>query len=153
MLAGRDFDEILVAAQGLYLDAIDAHAKHLPLCRVMERTRNSLIQQKAHFRIWLDRGVRSGETLGAGHIRWGKVAKGLTARLGEFTARYVGKAPGRGHRIVVQLQNGEPAEGFVTVRGDRLQPEILITNQKHLRASMAASLRAFGGATRFSRPS
>lgn len=153
LLEGRDFDEILVAAQGLYLDAVDAHAKLLPLCRVMERTRNSVIQQKAHFRIWLDRGVRSGETLGAGHIRWGKVAKGLTARLGEFTARYVGKAPGRGHRIVVQLQNGEAAEGFVTVRGDRLQPEILITNQKHLRASMAASLRAFGGATRFSRPS
>jgi hypothetical protein len=151
LLAGRDFDEILVAAQGLYLDGVDAHAKLLPLCRVMERTCNSLIQQKAHFRIWLDRGVRSGETLGAGHIRWGKVAKGLTARLGEFTARYAGKAPGRGHRIVVQLQNGEPAEGFVTVRGDRLQPEILITNQKHLRASMAASLRAFGGATRFSR--
>jgi hypothetical protein len=153
LLDGRDFDEILVAAQGLYLDAVDAHAKLLPLCRVMERTRNSLIQQVAQFRIWLDRSVRPGETLGAGHIRWGKVAKGLTARLGEFTARYVGKAPGRGHRIVVQLQNGEAAEGFVTVRGDRLQPEILITNQKHLRASMAASLRAFGGATGFSRPS
>ncbi|AOH87128.1 hypothetical protein AWL63_23425 (plasmid) [Sphingomonas panacis] len=150
LLAGRDFDEILVAAQGLYLDALDAHAKLLPLCRVMERTRNSLIQQKAHFRIWLDRGVRSGETLGAGHIRWGKVANGLTARLGEFTARYAGKEQGRGHRILVELPNGDPANGFMTVRGDLLQPEILITNQKHLRPSMAAGLRAFGGATRLS---
>lgn len=150
---GRDFDEILVAAHGHYLEVIDAHATHLPLCRVMERTRNSQIQQKAHFRIWLDRGLRPGETLGAGHIRWGKVAKGLTARLGEFTARHAGKVPGRGHRIIIELSNGEPADGYVTVSGDWLHPEMLITNQKHLRASMAASLRAFGGATRLSRGS
>ncbi len=148
LLGGRDFDEILVAAHDRYLEVIDAHARHLPLCRVMERTRNSLIQQRAHFRIWLERGVRSGETLGAGHIRWGKVAKGLTARLGEFTARHAGKVPGRGHRILIELSDGEPADGYITVTGDCLQPEMLITNQKHLRASMAASLRTFGGATR-----
>ncbi|MFD2502587.1 hypothetical protein ACFSTI_32200 [Rhizorhabdus histidinilytica] len=93
LLGDRDFDDILVAAQGYYLALLDAHAAALPLCRTMERTRNTALQQRTHFRIWLDRGFLAGQTVGAGHIRWGKAVNGLTGRLGEFTARYAGKLP------------------------------------------------------------
>lgn len=144
----RDFDDILIAAQGDYLSLLDAHAAALPLCRTMERTRNTVLQQRAHFRTWLDRGLTAGETVGAGHIRWGKTVKGLTGRLGEFTARYVGKLPTRGHRIIVETANGEPADGFVSARGETLAWETVITNRAQLRRTMAARLRAFGGATR-----
>src|SRR3546814_16735263 len=70
------------------------------------------------FRIWLDRGFLAGQTVGAGHIRWGKAVNGLTGRLGEFTARYAGKLPPRGHRIVIETADGKPAPGFVTARGE-----------------------------------
>lgn len=148
LLAGHDFDDVLIAAQGAYLAFLDAHAAALPLCRTMERTRNSPLQQRAHFRTWLDRGLAAGQTVGAGHIRWSKAIHGLTGKLGEFTARYAGKLPTRGHRITIDAANGRPAEGFVTAQGDPLAWEIVITNRAHLRAAMAASLRAFGGATR-----
>ena len=147
-IAGREFDDILIAAQGTFLDRVDAQASFLPLARNMERTRNTPLQQKSHFRIWLDRGIGPGEIAGAGHIRWGKVAKGLTAKLGEFTARYMGKDPQRGHRILVELADGEQATGFVTPRGEHLDPESYISNRKNLRAAMTSCLRRFGGATR-----
>jgi hypothetical protein len=148
LLGARDFDDILLAAQGDYLALLDAHAWVLPLCRTMERTRNTALQQRTHFRIWLDRGLSAGQTIGGGHIRWGKAVKGLTGRLGEFTARYAGKLPTRGHRIIVETADGAPADGFVTARGEPLAWETVITNRAHLRCAMAASLRAFGGATR-----
>jgi len=148
LLAGRDFDDILVAAQGYYLALLDLHAAALPLCRTMERTRNTVLQQRAHFNVWLDRGLMAGESLGAGHIRWGKAVKGLTGKLGEFTARYAGKQPGGGHRIVIESADGRPATGYVSARGEPLSPETVIGNRAHLRKTMAARLRAFGGATR-----
>ncbi|WP_342803789.1 hypothetical protein [Novosphingobium album (ex Liu et al. 2023)] len=148
LIGDRDFDDVLVAAQGPCLALLDAHAAALPLCRTMERTRNTVLQQRAHFRIWLGRGLAAGESLGAGHIRWGKAVKGLTGKLGEFTARYAGKLPAGGHRIVVETPGGQPAEGYVTVQGEPLSPETVIGNRSHLRQAMAARLRAFGGATR-----
>ncbi|MDF0543817.1 hypothetical protein PX699_15805 [Sphingobium sp. H39-3-25] len=148
LLAGRDFDDILVAAQGPYLALLDLHAAALPLCRTMERTRNTVLQQRAHFNVWRDRGLMAGESLGAGHIRWGKAVKGLTGKLGEFTARYPGKRPGGGHRIVIETADGQLATGYVSARGEPLSPETIISNRAHLRKTMAARLRAFGGATR-----
>jgi hypothetical protein len=148
LIAGRDFDDILVAAQHGYLSLLDAHASALPLCRTMERTRNTVLQQRGHFRIWLDRGLVAGESLGAGHIRWGKATKGLTGKLGEFTARYAGKQAGGGHRIIVETPDGRPATGYVTVQGEPLPPETVIGNRAHLRKAMAVRFRAFGGATR-----
>lgn len=148
LTAGRDFDDVLVAVQGADLALLDAHAAALPLCRTMERTRNTVLQQRAHFRIWLDRGLSAGQSLGAGHIRWGKAVKGLTGKLGEFTARYAGKLPAGGHRIVIETPDGQPAKGYVTAQGLPLAPETVIGNRAHLRKAMAAQLRAFGGATR-----
>lgn len=150
LIGGRDFDDILVAAQGSYLALLDAYAAALPLCRAMERTRNTVLQQRAHFRIWLDRGLSAGVSVGAGHIRWGKAVKGLTGKLGEFTARYTGKLPARGHRIVIEMPDGQPASGYVTAQGEPLCPETVIGNRAHLRKEMATRLRAFGGATRLS---
>ena len=75
----------------------------------MERTRNSSLQQKNHLRIWLDRSLAAGTIMASGHICWGKVAKGLTGRLGEFAAHYTGPAPGRGHQIIVRNGTGAVA--------------------------------------------
>src|SRR3546814_3218745 len=76
----------------------------------------------------------------------------LTGRLGEFTARYAGKLPPRGHRIVIETADGKPAAGFVTARGEPLAWETVIANRARLRSTMAARLRAFGGATRLAWP-
>lgn len=152
LVARRDFDDILVAAQGPYLALLDAHAAALPLCRTMERTRNTVLQQRTHFRIWLDRGLSAGVSSGAGHIRWGKAIKGLTGKLGEFTARYTGKLPAGGHRIVIEMPDGQPASGYVTAQGVPLCPEAVIGNRAHLRKEIAALLRTFGGATRLAAP-
>lgn len=43
LLACRDFDDVLVAAQASHLALLDAHAGALPLCRTMERTRNTVL--------------------------------------------------------------------------------------------------------------
>src|SRR3546814_13143902 len=51
LLGDRDFDDILVAAQGYYLALLDAHASALPLCRTMERTRHTSLQQRTPFPI------------------------------------------------------------------------------------------------------
>lgn len=148
LVQDQEFDDILIAAQGPLLALVDAHARYLPLARNMERTRNSPLQQKTHLRTWLDRGISPGQTVGAGHIRWGKVAKGLSAKLGELTVRYDGKHPQLGHRIIVELAGGKPAIGFVTTSGEKLSPETYVSNRKHLRPAMTSCLRQFGGATR-----
>ena len=72
--------------------------------------------------------------------------------LGEFTARYTGKIPGRGHRIIVEVAASAPASGYATATGEPLEWEWFISNRAQLRAAMAARLRAFGGATRLLHP-
>lgn len=148
ILSGRDFDDVLIAVQGDYLRIVDAFASALPLCANMERSQNSLLQQRAHLRCWLDRGYDGTDNLGAGHIRWGKAIKGLTGKLGEFTARHVGPAPRRGHLIRIEAEGGTLAEGYATSTGERLATEITVSNKTNIRREMAAALRAFGGATR-----
>ncbi|WP_103727303.1 hypothetical protein [Novosphingobium sp. HII-3] len=149
LLAG-EFDDLLITAQDEYLRVLDALTTALPVLRTMERTRNTPLQQRAHLETWLARGRGCGQNMGAGHIRWGKAAKGLTARLGEFTARYVGPAPERGHLIRICLEDGSAADGFVTADHAPLTPEIRISSKSRLRHEMAQALRTFGGATRLS---
>ncbi len=148
LLESRQIEDILAAVSDDYLTVIDAHASVLPLCRVMERTRNAPLQQRAHCRTWLARGRNTGENVGAGHIRWSKVIQGLTGKLGEFTARYGGKAAPRGHRIVIEVAPGVPATGYVTAAGVPLAPDILFSNKAHMRVEMARALRTFAAATR-----
>src|SRR3546814_6976019 len=88
------------------------------------------------FRTWIGRGIAAGQSVGAGHIRWGKAIKGLTGRLGEFTARYTGKVPGRGHRIIVEVAASAPASGYATATGEPLEWEWFISNRAQLRAAM-----------------
>ena len=146
LLADIDPDDLLVVAHGADLDWIDRHADLLPLCRTMERTRNSVIQQRGQLRMWLDRGLDTGETMAGGHIRWTKIARGLSGRLGEFTARYAGRTRPRGHHIVVELNDGTSATGFMTPQGEPLRPEAIISNKAQLRKHMAAMLRRFASA-------
>jgi hypothetical protein len=148
ILSGHEIDDVLIAVQGDYLRIVDAFASALPLCANMERSQNSLLQQRAHLRCWLDRGYDGTDNLGAGHIRWGKAIKGLTGKLGEFTARHVGPAPRRGHLIRIEAEGGTLAEGYATSTGERLATEITVSNKTNIRREMAAALRAFGGATR-----
>lgn len=149
VLRNADLDDILVAADGADLACVEAAAYRLPIARNMERTRNSALQQRAQFRIWLARGRAPGDQFAAGHIRWGKMAAGLSGRLGEFTARYTGPAQPRGHRIVIEDASGAPAQGYRSAGGDPLEPEIVITNRAHLRASMTVQLRSFAAGLRF----
>jgi len=160
LIAARDFDDILVALQEEHLRVLDAHANALPLCRTMERTRSTVLQQRAHLRCWLDRGhdgaATMGANMGAGHIRWGKAIHGVTGKLGEFTARYAGPvAPlmattgsRRGHLIRIEVAGGVAACGYATSAGTPLDHEIVIANKTYLRREMALALRAFAGATR-----
>lgn len=148
LACGREIEDILIAVQGDYLGVIDAFASALPLCANMERTRNSLLQQRARLRCWLDRGYGGDANIGAGHIRWGKAINGLAGKLGEFTARYVGPAPRRGHLVRIEAEGGAPAHGYATSTGDPLTPEIVVSNKANIRCEMATALRAFGGATR-----
>jgi hypothetical protein len=146
LLADIDPDDLLVVAGGEDLDWIDHHAELLPLCRTMERTRNSVIQRRGQLRVWLDRGLDAGETKAGGHICWTKIAQGLSGRLGGFTARYAGPAQPRGHQIVVECTDGTSATGFMTPQGEPLKPEAIISNKAHLRKHMAAMLRRFASA-------
>jgi hypothetical protein len=91
LFAAGDFSDILVAAQDADLAVIDANAGLLPLVRHQERLRHTLPLQRAQFALWLERGLCTGETRAAGHIRWGKAIHGLAARLGEVTATWSGK--------------------------------------------------------------
>jgi hypothetical protein len=145
-LAVADFGDVLVAADAGDLEALDALAHLLPFAKTMERTRNSVLQQRTQFRIWLARGRAPGEQFAGGHIRWGKVAPGLTGRLGDFTARYVGPAEPRGHRIVVEDANGKPATGYFTPTGAPLVPEVTISSKARMRQVMTEQLRQFAAA-------
>lgn len=146
-LMGREIDDVLVALKDDDLHLLDAVAGALPLCRAMERTRNTKLQQRAHLRTWLDRGYRTDENMAAGHIRWGKLIQGLTGKLGEFTARHVGAAPGRGHLIRVYIGDGLPATGYAGADGTPLSPDVVVSSKAKLRSEMAATLRRFGAAT------
>ena len=148
LIEGREFDDVLVTAQGDYLRVVDAVADVLPLCRTMERTRNTPLQQRAHFRTWVERGRAGDANLGAGHIRWSKLAKGLSGKLGEFTARAGASQPGQGHSILIELPDGAPAAGFVSADGRPLDPQITFGNKAKMRQQMALALRSFTGATR-----
>ncbi|KHL24309.1 hypothetical protein PK98_14440 [Croceibacterium mercuriale] len=148
LTAGLTIDDILVAAQGDALAVIDAHASALPLCRSMERTRNTVLQQRQHLKTWLDRAATGTGNVGAGHIRWSKLAQGLSGKLGEFTVRYGGKAvEDRRHIIVVETTTGTPATGYVTADGRPLDPRVSFGSKTRMRQEMAAALRSFGGAT------
>lgn len=148
LFATRDFDDILLAADDPDLDYVDSLAARLPIVRNMERTRNSAIQRRAQFRIWIARGRAPGTQPAAGHIRWGKVAKGLSGRLGEFTARYAGPAEPRGHRIIVEDASGALAHGVRSPRGEILEPEIVISSRARLRPAMTELLRHFAAGLR-----
>ncbi|WP_292962848.1 hypothetical protein [Novosphingobium sp. UBA1939] len=148
LFAGRDFSDILVAAQGEDLAVIDAHALFLPLARHQERLRHTLPLQRAQFALWLERGLCPGETRAAGHIRWGKTIHGLVARLGELTATWSGK-DAQGHRIVITVTaTGEPARGYVAGDGAALEPVFHVSNRKAVRGAMTHALRRFAGGIR-----
>lgn len=146
-LAGREFDDVLVALQGEPLALLDEVASALPLCRTMERTRNTRLQQRTHLRTWLDRGYGSDDNMAAGHIRWSKAIHGLHGKLGEFTARHVGAAPNRGHLIRVETVSGALASGYAGSDGSPLAPEIVVSSKAKVRASIATALRSFAAST------
>jgi len=146
LLRQREYDDILVALQGRDLDLLDAIAHVLPLARTMERTRNSRLQQRTHLRTWLDRGFAAGETRAQGHIRWGKAIAAFYGSLGEFTARHVGPASGRGHLVRVETRAGL-ATGYAAPDGTPLAPEIVVSSKAKLRPAMTTALRAFAAAT------
>jgi hypothetical protein len=152
VLHQRDYADILIVADDAELTRIDADADVLPLTRTMERTRNSVIQQRAQFRHWLARGRAPGVQFAGGHIRWSKMAAGLSGRLGDFTARHAGRAEPRGHRIVVEDASGDLAEGYRTAHGQELHREIVIGKKSHARSTMASLLRQYAAAIRFESP-
>lgn len=148
LLGGREPEDLLIAVADEHLPVVDAHAAALPLCRTMERIQNAPLQRRNHIKTWLSRSIAPGANVGSGHIRWSKTLPSLTGRLGEFKTRYAGHTRGRGHVIVVELDDGTPADGFVTASGQALEPEVVVTNKARLRPAMESALRAFGGATR-----
>jgi hypothetical protein len=148
LLRQGDYTDILLVADAAELGRIDADADILPLARTMERTRNSVLQQRAQFRLWRARGRAAGDQFAGGHIRWSKMAAGLSGRLGDFTARYAGPARPRGHRIVVEDASGELALGYRTALGRVLHPEIVIGNKGHARTAIADLLRQYAASLR-----
>lgn len=152
LVAGREFDDILLRLDDPYLQVLEAHSAALPIARNMERTRHTVLLSRTQLRAWLTRGLAPGQNRGGGHIRWGKVHKGLTGKLGEFVARYGGRVPGRGHLIRIELESGELATGYTAADGKPLPPERYISNKSRLRDEMTEALRSFGGATRLGAP-
>ncbi len=146
-IGGREFDDVLVGLQGEELALLDRISNLLPLCRNMELLRNSKILRRSYLNLWLDRGLAGGVNMAGGHIRWGKVIHGLSAKLGEFTVRHVGGAPGGGHLVRVETKDGGLANGFATANGAPLSPEIVVRAKARLRAEITAALRTFGAAT------
>jgi hypothetical protein len=146
LVAHLDLDDILIVAEGPALDVIDAHASALPLCRNLERARDTPLLQTSHLKTWLDRGIDPGTVRASGHIRWGKAIHGLTGRLGEFTARHTGPAPEGGHLIVVESADRREATGYATHAGEPLAARIVISNRRNVRATIAKALRAFAAA-------
>lgn len=147
LVAGRAFDDVLVALDGEDLVLLDRIAAHLPLAKSMERTGNTRIQRRAHLRTWLDRGYCPDAAIGGGHVRWGKLIHGYTAKLGEFTARHVGPAPAGGHLVRIEIADGRLADGYAGPSGASLPPELVVSSKARLRSSMTAALRTFAGAT------
>lgn len=147
LLHGREFDDILIAVPEHRMPLIDAIATALPLCRTMERTRNTRLQQRAHLRTWLDRGYGTDANIAAGHIRWSKAIHGLSGKLGEFTVRHVGPGPEKGHLIRVETRNGCLATGYADANGVALAPEVVVNSKARLRAAIASTLRTFAAAT------
>lgn len=150
LLRDKELEDILTTIQGGELERLDAAATVLPIVATCERAQNSLLQQRAHVRTWLSRGISDGQNVGAGHIRWGKAAKGLRATLGEFTAVYQGSTGRRSHTIAVLLDDGSAAGGFVDAVGNVINPIVRFSNRAHVRCEMEKALRAFGGATQLS---
>lgn len=150
LLRGKELEDILTTVQGGELDRLDAAATVLPIVATCERAQNSLLQQRAHVRTWLSRGISDGQNVGAGHIRWGKATKGLRASLGEFTAVYQGSTGRRSHTIAVLLDYGSAAGGFVDAVGNLINPIVRFSNRADVRCEMEKALRAFGGATQLS---
>ncbi|MGN8000977.1 hypothetical protein [Sphingomonas sp. 22176] len=150
LLRAKELEDILTTIQGDELERLDAATMLLPIVGTCERAQNSLLQRRAHVRTWLSRGVANGQNAGAGHIRWGKAAKGLRASLGEFTAIDRGSISRGSHAVAVLLEDGSPANGFVDALGAPLDPIICFSNRAQLRCEMEKALRAFGGGTRLS---
>jgi hypothetical protein len=147
LLRAKELEDILTTVQGAELERLDAAATVLPIVATCERAQNSMLQQRAHVRTWLSRGLADGQNAGAGHIRWGKAAKGLRASLGEFRAVYQGSMGRQSHTIAVLLDDGSPAGGFVDAVGNPINPLVRFSNRAHVRREMEKALRAFGGAT------
>lgn len=145
----RDVEDMLIAVEDKCLASLDAIASSLPLCRTMERVRNSAIQRRSQFRLWLGRGLAEGEVRASGHIRWGKVTQGLYGRLGEFTARYTGPHRPRAHRVIVEVAPGLAATGYRSPAGRMLESDLIISNRARLRAEMTTLLRQFAAALRY----
>ncbi|RIA46436.1 hypothetical protein DFR49_0978 [Hephaestia caeni] len=142
------YTDVLAVADDAEFARLDANTDILPLARTMERTRNSVLQQRTQFRFWLARGRAPDDQFAAGHIRWSKMAAGLSGRLSDFTARYAGPANPRGHRIVVEDASGELALGYRSALGRKLLPEIVIGNKRHARTVMTDLLRQFAASLR-----
>ena len=68
-------------------------------------------------------------------------------RVGEFSARHVGPAPGGGHLIRVETAAGLLATGYASADGSPLCPEIVVSSKARLRSTIATTLRTFGAAT------
>lgn len=151
LLAGKAIDDILIAADDAWLDAIDRAHAGLPLCRNMERTLNSILQRRAQLRIWLRRGRSETDNIAGGHIRWSTGHGQLFARLGSFQADYLGKTD-RGHHVRI-LDAGRIANGF-TGRDmqNALDPDFFVSNRRNLKPAMEAALRVFAGALPAMRP-
>ncbi|HUD92506.1 hypothetical protein [Sphingobium sp.] len=145
----RDIEDMLIAVEDKCFAFLDAVASSISLCRTMERVRNSAIQRRSQFRLWLSRGLAEGQVRASGQIRWGKVTLGLYVRLGEFTARYTGPHRPRGHRIVVEVAPGLAATGYRSPAGRTLEPELIISSRARLRAEMTSLLRQFAAALRY----
>lgn len=147
-LRSKDITDVLATVTGEQLEKLDQAAAVLPIAAICERAQNSPLQKRVHVRTWLSRGLSAGQNAGAGHIRWGKIAQGLKASLGEFTAVDRGSLSRGCHEIHVVLADGSIADGFVDAGGQSLSPKIQIPNRSKLRYEMTKALRMFCGGTR-----
>lgn len=148
IIDGRELDDTMIVASEAYLAVLDAHADAIPLCRSMERTRNSALQARTHLRTWLARGTVPGQTIAAGHIRWGGVYEGLKGSLGEVSARYAGPLPKRGHEIIVELADGQEAFGYFDTVGTPIPTRITVSGKSHVKGAITTALRTFAAAVR-----
>ena len=141
-LAERDIVDILIAARNQRFAMLDTMANIFPIARTMERLKHTDALRARQLHTWLRRGLGEGQQRAAGHIRWGSAVAGLHGALGEFRARYDGKAMPKGHRIIIEVR-GEPAQGYFCAAGKPLDPVIVISNKSRLRSEMEHALRSF----------